>query len=192
MVKEKAAAKAKVKKVSAKTVKKEPEKVVEAAIEAPVEKTEVKSKSKDKELKYYEAVGRRKESVARVRLYIGGKNKAALIDGAKVDMGQKVINKKQFAEYFPLLSDQNKVLQPLKLTDNVDRFVLSVRIMGGGVKGQVDAVVLGIARALCLVDTEYRPIMRAEGLLTRDPRVRERRKVGMGGKARRQKSSPKR
>lgn len=147
---------------------------------------------KVKDVQYYEAVGRRRESVARVRLYIATKSKPATVLGDKVEMGQKLINKKPFTEYFALLSDQNKVLKPLMLTENVDRFAVSVKVSGGGIKGQVDAVVHGIARALCIADLEYRPVLKAEGLLTRDPRAKERRKVGHGGKARRKKQSPKR
>lgn len=147
---------------------------------------------KAKDLQYYEAVGRRREAVARVRLYIAAKGKTVLVKGEKKNLGDKVINDHIFSEYFTSVGDQNLFLQPLTLTENADRFFVSVKVLGGGKKGQVDAVVNGISRALCLADESYRPVLRQHGLLTRDPRAKERRKVGTGGKARRQKQSPKR
>lgn len=148
---------------------------------------------KKKEMKYYNAVGRRKESVARVRLYIiSGKEKTVSIGDMKIKQGAIVINGMPAEHYFPSEAEKKRYLLPLEMTNSVDRFALSIRVIGGGKNGQLEAIRLGIARALCLADTAFRPLVKAEGLLTRDPRVRERRKVGTGGKARRQKQSPKR
>jgi len=80
----------------------------------------------------------------------------------------------------------------LKFTENQDRFAISIKGSGGGKTGWLGAISLGIARALVLADQSNKPILRKNGLLTRDPRTRERRKVGTGGKARREKQSPKR
>lgn len=148
---------------------------------------------KKKEIKYYEGLGRRKEAVARVRLYIiPPKQEKIEIDGLSIKRGEIYVNKKKIADYFPGLVAKTKYLLPLKLTECEDRFAISILAKGGGKKGQLDAVVLGMARALLLVNPEYRPILKKHKLLTRDPRERERRKVGTGGKARREKQSPKR
>lgn len=148
---------------------------------------------KTKNLKYYEAVGRRKEAVARVRLYLTGKDKQALVGGIKIKTGEIIVNSKPIKSLFSDPASQFQYLRPLKMTQNLDRFAVSVNVKGGGNKGQLDAIVFGMAKALNLVDREnYRPLLKKQGLLTRDARVRERRKVGTGGKARRKKQSPKR
>lgn len=146
--------------------------------------TEKKAPKKAKELKYYEAIGRRKTAVARVRLYIA--------TTATIKKGEIVINSKPATTYFPASSQQNTLLQPLQLAESVDRFAVSVKVVGGGKQGQLAAVILGIARALEKVDKGYRATLKEHGLLTRDARERERRKVGTGGRARRKKQSPKR
>ncbi|QQG44713.1 MAG: 30S ribosomal protein S9 [Candidatus Roizmanbacteria bacterium] len=144
-------------------------------------------------LQYYEAVGRRKGSVARVRLYIADKNKNITVNGKKLSQGEIIVNNKLFNEVFKREVERQKFLFPLNITDNRDRFTISVLVKGGGKTGQLDAIRHGLARALSLVDEDAcKPTLRHEGLLTRDARVRERRKVGMGGKARRKKQSPKR
>lgn len=146
---------------------------------------------KTKDIQYYEAIGRRKESVAQVRLYISGKN--ATIKGKKLNAGQILINEKEFTEVFPRLIEQKKCLLPLELTNNIDRFTISILVSGGGKNGQIEAIRHGLSRALTLVDTDsYKSTLRQHHLVTRDPRTKERRKVGTGGKARRQKQSPKR
>lgn len=148
---------------------------------------------KTKDLHYYEAVGRRKESVARVRLYIAGKDKSASVKGKKIAAGQVIVNDRPATEFFPTIFEQKKYLQPFELTSTADRFVVTIRTTGGGKNGQLEAAIHGIARALSLADLEtYRPVLKQNGLLTRDPRARERRMVGTGGKSRRQKQSPKR
>jgi len=148
---------------------------------------------KKKDIIYYESVGRRKESTTRVRLYIvSKKDKTVTIDGKQMKQGNIFINGKPSDEYFPSDAEKKILMKALVMADSADRFVISIRVNGGGKSGQLDAIVHGISRALCIVDEEYRPILKKEGLLTRDPRVRERRKVGKGGKARRKKQSPKR
>lgn len=149
---------------------------------------------KIKNLTYYEAVGRRKRSVARVRLYLIKKSTTDVLVGkSKIKAGEIFINGKSidetsFKEY------KKKFLSiPLILTKNENRFAVSILVSGGGTTGQLDAMVHGIARALLVVDSEaYRLLLKTNGLLTRDPRKKETRKVGTGGKARRMKQSPKR
>lgn len=148
---------------------------------------------KTKALQFYEAVGRRKEAVARVRLYIAAKDKTVSIKNVKIKIGEVYVNKVPINKLFPSLAYQNRYLMPIKATSNLDRFAISIMLTGGGKSGQIDAIIMGIARALEKVDKEqYRPILKKQGFLTRDARIRERRKVGTGGKARRAKQSPKR
>ena|SRR3989338_8254620 len=148
---------------------------------------------KTKDLIYYEAVGRRKEALARVRLYIVGKNNSVSIDGIKLKAGEIYVNKKPISAMFPTTAEKNRYLFPLNITQNENRFAIFIFVKGGGRQGQLDAVTHGLARAIEKVDREaYRPIIKKYGLLTRDARTRERRKVGTGGKARRKKQSPKR
>lgn len=110
------------------------------------------------------ATGRRKEAVTRVFLSKGD--------------GRISINGKDYKTYFPLIYLQNQVEAPLKTVDSTDKFDVIVNAKGGGVKGQAEAVKLGIARALLQVNPEYRPALKAAGLLTRDPRSVERKKPG--------------
>lgn len=110
------------------------------------------------------AVGRRKQAVTRVFLSKGD--------------GNITINGKDYKTYFPLVYLQNQVEAPLKTIESSDKFDVSVNAKGGGVKGQAEAVKLGISRALLQVNPEYRPALKAAGLLTRDPRSVERKKPG--------------
>lgn len=116
---------------------------------------------------YYEGLGRRKEATARVRLHTGGQ-------GSNI-----IINDKPLEEYFPRPVDQGRVNKPLKATGTEGRFEITVKVAGGGITGQADAVKLGIARALLKADEQYRPVLRRQGLLTRDSRAKERKKVGL-------------
>ena len=109
-------------------------------------------------------IGRRKTSVA--RLYIS-KGK-----------GNIMVNKKAYNEFFPTAALQYKITQPLALTKNEGKFDLKVTVKGGGFNGQAEAVRLAISRALCKFDEENRTILKPEGLLTRDPRMVERKKFG--------------
>ncbi|MEK7534195.1 MAG: 30S ribosomal protein S9 [Patescibacteria group bacterium] len=137
---------------------------------------------------YVFAVGRRKESVARVRLY----PKDSIVWGVEVKKGDIIVNKRSALEYFG--SESEKVFrEPLIVTNTEKKFAVTVKAQGGGNAGQLGATILGIARALDQSDKEkFHSILKKRGLLTRDARVRERRKVGMGGKSRRKKQSPKR
>ena len=110
------------------------------------------------------AVGRRKEAVTRVFLTKGD--------------GNITINGKEYKNYFPLVYLQNQVEAPFKTIEAADKFDVVVNAQGGGVKGQAEAVKLGIARALLQVNSEFRPALKAAGLLKRDPRAVERKKPG--------------
>lgn len=148
---------------------------------------------KTKNVLYYEGVGRRKTSVALVRLYIPGKDKTATVGEMKIKEGEIWANKKKIEEMFPALHQKVQYLKPLKLVKAEDRFCISITVSGGGLNGQLDAISHGLARALEKTDKEImRPLLKKELLLKRDPRARQRRKVGTGGKARRAKQSPKR
>ena len=147
---------------------------------------------KTKNLEYYEAIGRRKEAVARARCYIVGRDKVATVKGLKIKAGDILINKKPSKTLFPSSYEQLVYLEPLTLTKNIDRFAISILVSGGGKSGQLMAVSHALARAVEKADKAMRPILKKKGLLTRDQRVKERRKVGTSGKARRQKQSPKR
>lgn len=155
---------------------------------------------KSKDIKYYEAVGRRKEAIARVRLYIPGKDNTVTLGASdnkqgllKLKTGEIFVNKKPISELFPALYEKARYLMPFKLTNNEERFATSIMVQGGGRNSQLEAIIHGLARAINLIDREaYRPALKKNGLLVRDPRTRERRKIGTGGKARRAKQSPKR
>ncbi len=148
---------------------------------------------KTKDINYYEAVGRRKQSVARVRLYLPKKKGEVLVGKLNIKTGEIYINGKLLEKSALKSYEKNFLSLPLVLTKNQDRFAISILVSGGGTTGQLDAMVHGITRALEIVDKEaYRPTLKANGLLTRDPRKKEARKVGTGGKARRMKQSPKR
>ncbi|MDO8497259.1 MAG: 30S ribosomal protein S9 [bacterium] len=148
---------------------------------------------KTKSVEYYEAIGRRKEAVARVRLYLIGKDKTASLKGKKISPGQVIVNGKNLEEIFPKDYEKKTCLRPLVLTENLERFGISILVRGGGKSAQPEAIAHGISRALIEANAEtYKTILRQNGLVTRDDRTRERRKVGTGGKARRQKQSPKR
>ncbi len=142
--------------------------------------------------KYYEAIGRRKSATARVRLYIVGKENEVSIKETKIKKGEIVVNGRPILDFFPGIVNEKKYLVPAELTNNNNRFAISVQVKGGGINGQLEAMILGLARALEMTDKDLRATLKKEGLLTRDSRVKERRKVGTGGKARRKKQSPKR
>ena len=114
--------------------------------------------------KYY-GTGRRKSSVARVYLVPG--------------TGKITINKRDIDEYLGLETLKVVVRQPLVATENVDKFDVLVNVKGGGYTGQAGAIRHGIARALLQVDGEFRPTLKAAGFLTRDPRMKERKKYGL-------------
>ena len=131
------------------------------------------------------AVGKRKEAVVRIRLYPSGKG--------ELKQGDIIVNNKKIEEYFSSQIQKSKYLEPLQITNTVGKYVFTAKVSGGGVNSQLDALILGISRALSKFDSEkYRSILRKKGFLTRDARIRERRKIGMGGKSRRKRQSPKR
>lgn len=138
---------------------------------------------------FYQAVGRRKEAIARVRLFVGDVE----IQGVVYKKGGIVVNGKPVEQYFPGRIQKNYCLAPFQATETLGRFVVSAVITGGGPAGQMGAFILGVARTLEKVDKEkYRPILKKRGFLTRDARIKERRKAGFAQKARAKKQSPKR
>jgi small subunit ribosomal protein S9 len=114
---------------------------------------------------YYEGVGRRKTASARVRLYPGE--------------GNVVVNDKPAEEYFSRKQDVIHLLEPLKVTGTVGTFNVSAKVQGGGISGQAGAVRHGIARALLAANPDLRPVLRKGGFLTRDARMKERKKPGL-------------
>ena len=115
--------------------------------------------------RYYEAVGRRKTSSARVRLYPGS--------------GTIVVNERPAVEYFPRETDMMLINRPLQMTDTSSSYNISIHVQGGGLTGQAGAVVQGIARALCVADENLRPVLKKNGFLARDARAKERKKFGL-------------
>jgi len=111
------------------------------------------------------ATGRRKESVARVRLLEGS--------------GQVTLNGRALEDYFPTMAARLRVMEPLNITQTQGRFDVVATLEGGGTTGQADALRLGIARALLEVDPELRPVLKKAGMLTRDSRVVESKKYGL-------------
>jgi small subunit ribosomal protein S9 len=117
-------------------------------------------------VQYYEAVGRRKESTARVRL-MGGS-------------GNFVVNEKQAAVYFPRLGDLNDILRAFDAVgQDAKKYDITVKVNGGGTTGQTEAVRLGLARALVQLNGDWTSALRKHGLLTRDARIKERKKPGL-------------
>ena len=118
-------------------------------------------------LQQFLGTGRRKTAVARVRLAVGN--------------GKIVVNGRPFETYFPTEAQRVTVTQPLTLTETANKYDVEVNVSGGGPFGQAGAVRHGIARALLRADLNFRPALKADGLLTRDPRMREREKYGQPG-----------
>lgn len=140
----------------------------------------------------YQAVGRRKTGIARVRLYVVS-GKEVEIHGTSYKGGSIIVNGKPVEHYFAGNVHKNRYLAPFQITGTLGRFVVSALITGGGPRGQIGAFILGIARALEKVDKEkYRPILKSHGFLTRDAREKQRRMAGFAQKARAKKQSPKR
>ena len=114
---------------------------------------------------YFYGTGRRKKSVARVRIYPGS--------------GEITINGRSLDEYFGLETLKLIVNQPFGVTGTMGKFDIVANVTGGGISGQAGAIRHGVARALLTADAEYRPALKAAGLLTRDPRMKERKKYGL-------------
>ena len=115
---------------------------------------------------YYEGIGRRKSSTARVRLFPGG-------------TGKITINGKEGREYLPREGDVDIFLEPLRTAGQEKSYDVSIHVNGGGISGQRDAIKLGVARALIKIDPDLRPELKANKYLTRDARVKERKKPGL-------------
>jgi small subunit ribosomal protein S9 len=128
---------------------------------------------------FVEGVGRRKTAVARVRVY--------------EEPGDFLVNDKPVGEYFKSVSNAPSLYnKPLHLTDTQGNWAITVSVNGSGIRSQLGAVIHGLARALVKKSPQYKAALNEKGLMTRDSRMKETRKVGMGGKARRQRQSPKR
>lgn len=139
---------------------------------------EVKTKKVAKNNNIYKGVGRRKEAVARVWL--------------KLEKGPIIVNEKPLEKYFSSLVDKKNLEEPFRVVNRIGQMSGTVKVVGGGTASQAGAVVHGISRALVAFDETFRPALAKRKLLTRDPRVKERRKYGFAGKARARKQSPKR
>jgi len=116
---------------------------------------------------FFDAVGRRKEAIARVRLVPGE--------------GKVTVNKMPLLDFFKRETLKMIIEQPLELTETLGKYDISANVTGGGLSGQAGAVRLGIARALLKIDEEHRPKLKQAGFLTRDPRMKERKKYGQPG-----------
>ena len=134
---------------------------------SPQDQTEKSSATTLGPKEYIWGLGRRKKSVARVRIRPGS--------------GKILINKREVDKYFTNLRDQNAVRSPLVATENLERYDVWANVNGGGSTGQAGAVVLGIARALMKADTDTYSVLKGKGYLTRDSRIKERKKYGQRG-----------
>jgi len=137
-------------------------------VNPPVSKTteDKKEKKEVKKVNYIRTVGRRKTAVARVRLFKDGK-------------GSIIIDDKDWKEVFPTAEQQYVIFSPLKLTSQGEKVDFTIKVVGGGTISQAGAIRHGIARALIALDPEFRPLLKKAGFLTRDPRVKERKKPGL-------------
>lgn len=128
---------------------------------------------------YTEGVGRRKVATARVRIY--------------ETKGDFIVNGKVVGKYFATIPNASRLyFRPLEITGTREKFAVTATVKGSGTHAQLEAVMHGLSRALIKFDPQLRPLLKAEGLLTRDDRMKETRKIGTGGKARRKRQSPKR
>lgn len=160
----KPASKPAVKKAPVKKVEKPAPKAV--VLTAPVVKAKPALAATTPTGNYFYANGKRKTSVAGVRLYTGGK-------------GGITVNERTFENYFPVSTDQDKILSPLRLASALHTFTISVQVHGGGVHSQAEAVRHGISKALLQHNVEVRGTLKHAGFLTRDSRVKERKKYGL-------------
>lgn len=144
----------------------------------PVKTTPAKKGATAMPKEFFSAVGRRKTAIARVRLWPG-----------KQEM---TVNGKPISDYFPGNTLKQIYQSPFVITDTVGQFTGSIKVIGSGLMGQAGALVHGLARALVKIDEVHKLPLREKGLITRDPRMKETRKTGQGGRARAKKQSPKR
>jgi small subunit ribosomal protein S9 len=161
--------------------------------EKKTEKPEKAEKAeKASSVTYYEALGRRKESTARVRLYVVNEGNFTL-NGITMEKGSMYVNNRPIDKYFPGEIQKKMYQEPFRTTNTLGRFIVTMKAVGGGLSGQLGAVIHGVSRALEKVDKEkFRPILKKRGFMKRDPRAKQRRKAGFAGKARARKQSPKR
>src|ERR1035437_8616406 len=138
---------------------------------------------------YKSFTGKRKAAVARLRLFVTG---LPTVVGDEVKKGDIIINGKKAEEYFKGLVAKATYEEPFKITNTLGKYTFTLKITGGGTKSQLEAFIHAVSKALSSLDEKSKHILKKKGFLTRDARVRERRKVGMGGKARRKRQSPKR
>jgi small subunit ribosomal protein S9 len=138
---------------------------------------------------YKSFTGRRKEAVARLRMYLTG---LPTVADTEVKKGDILVNGKKAEVYFGGVVAKATYEEPFKITNTLGKYTLSVKIVGGGTKSQLEAFIHAVSKGLSSLDEKSKHILKKKGFLTRDARVRERRKVGMGGKARRKRQSPKR
>jgi small subunit ribosomal protein S9 len=154
-------------------------KVITPVVSVKKKGVEVEKNFKIPKVKYVEAVGRRKVATARVRIYEG--------------QGDFVVNDSLVSEYFSSLRNAPALyMKPFDLTGNKGKFSVTAKVSGSGISAQLDALTNGLAKALVAFNPELRTFLKPAGLLTRDDRMKETRKMGMGGKARRKRQSPKR
>ena len=150
--------------------RKEKKKIVKKRKQKPplkaIKKTTKKRVKKEKE-RFVEAIGRRKTATTRVRIFPKSKEK------------EFFINKKKANVYFPDFELQEIIFAPLRKTGLQDKFKIEALVKGGGKRGQAEAILLGLSRAIIKIDQKYRDILRAAGYLTRDPRMKERKKFGL-------------
>lgn len=158
------------------------------------EKTQVEriEKTDKPVISYYEAIGRRKVSNARVRLYVVNDSSITL-HGMTLEKGTMMVNGRTIENYFPGEVLKKMYQEPFRTTNTLNRFAVTVKTTGGGLYGQLGAFIHGVSRALEKVDKEkFRPILKKRGFMKRDPRAKQRRKAGFAGKARAKRNSPKR
>ena len=157
-------------------------KVVKKIVTTPnkANKTQEASKNfKVPKVKYFEGIGRRKVATARVRIYEG--------------QGDFVVNDLLISEYFANVRNAPALyMKPFELAGVKGKFVMTAKVSGSGINAQIEALMNGLAKALVKFNPEFRTFLKPAGLLTRDDRMKETRKIGMGGKARRKRQSPKR
>jgi small subunit ribosomal protein S9 len=167
----------------AKKISDQPQKIIKMARrQQPRQASQVESGPKHEipQGHFVEGVGRRKVATARVRIY-------------KKKDGEFVVNDQLAKEYFSDVPNAIKIYtQPFELTGTAGKFAVTVKVKGSGINAQLGAIVHGLVRALVKSDESYKPLLKEEGLLTRDSRMKETRKPGRGGKARRKRQSPKR
>lgn len=159
--------------------KKVVKKVIAPSASAKKKSADLEKNFKIPKTKYIEAVGRRKVATARVRIYEG--------------QGDFVVNDALVSEYFSSLRNAPALyMKPFDLTGSKGKFSVTAKVNGSGINAQLDALTNGLAKALVAFNPEFRTFLKPAGLLTRDDRMKETRKMGMGGKARRKRQSPKR